>query len=80
MTTLIGTIEYSVQNIGTKSEGYIALLKCDDGKTYTLYRSDNMPIDDPFFAPYHNKKVYVDGNIEESTNIICVKSIALDYE
>lgn len=77
MTTLIGTLEYSVQNIGTKSEGCMAILKCDDGKTYTLYRSGNLPIDDSFFADFHGKKVCIEGNIEESTDNLCVKSITL---
>lgn len=78
MTTLFGIIEYSMQNIGTKSEGHSALLKCNDGKEYTLYRTNCMPVDDTFFAPYHGKKVYVTGSVEEQTEHFCVTSISSD--
>ena len=49
MIIVNGVMEYCMQNTGSKSEGKMALLKCDDGKEYFLYRSGEHPVNDVFF-------------------------------
>ena len=56
-----GTLELRTKNEGSKSEGHYAILLTDEGAEFTLYRAGNMPMDDPFFAPY-------DGRIVEAGN------------
>ncbi len=77
MITVYGILEYKLCNIGSKSEGYKAILKCVDGREYKLYRSEGNPIDDNFFAPYHNKKVEVTGIIEERGKHLLLSSIKI---
>lgn len=75
MITVYGTLEYKKCNVGSKSEGYKAILKCADGTEYKLYRSEGSPINDDYFAPYHNKEVEVTGSIEERGKHLLLSSI-----
>ena len=78
MATVIGIMEYCLQNIGSKSEGKMAILKCDDEKEYTLYRSGEHPVNDDFFAHYHGKRIVLEGKAEERNGYFCVTSICED--
>ena len=80
MVTVYGMMEYSLLYAGSKSEGYWAVLKCDDGKEYTLYRSGEYPVGDDFFAPFHGKRVVADGKPEERTGYFCVTAIREEEE
>lgn len=75
MATINGTIECRLLNRGTKSEGCCAILICDDGKEYTLYRNGLMPVNDSFFTPLDKQRVTADGNIEENSGYFMVTSI-----
>lgn len=75
MAIVNGLLEYILQNEGSKSEGYWAFLKCNDGKEYTLYRSGIYPLGDEYFASYHGKVVRVVGDAEERTGYFCVGAI-----
>lgn len=76
MDTINGLLQYTLQNIGSKSEGYIATLICDDSIEYILYRENYLPIDDSFFEPFNNKNVSINGTIEQGNKYILVDSIA----
>ena len=76
MDTIHGLLQYTLQNIGSKSEGYIATLICDDSIEYILYRENYLPIDDSFFEPFNNKNVSINGTIEQGNKYILVDSIA----
>lgn len=80
METISGWMEYELQNVGSKSEGNIAILKCDGGKEYTLYRVGKLPLGDDFFLPYHGKKIIVEGVAEERNGYFCVHTISEDVE
>lgn len=75
MIIVNGVMEYCMQNAGSKSEGKMALLKCDDGKEYFLYRSGEHPVNDVFFTPFDGKRIEVEGKAEERTGYFCVTSI-----
>lgn len=75
MIIVNGVMEYCLQNTGSKSEGNMALLKCDDGKEYFLYRSGEHPVNDTFFAPFDGKSIEVEGKAEERTGYFCVTAI-----
>ena len=62
MDTINGLLQYTLQNIGSKSEGYIATLICDDSIEYILYRENYLPIDDSFFEPFNNKNVSINSS------------------
>lgn len=72
-----GILNYKLMNVGSRSEGNMAVLTCDDGKEYALYRSDSYPIDDVFFQTYHQQQIAVKGTVEEDAGYICVESILL---
>lgn len=76
METISGRLEYSLQNVGSKSQGNFAILKCDSGKEYILYRSGRLPLEDDFFLPYHGKRIKVEGKAEERNGYFCVHSIS----
>ena len=80
MNEVTGTIIRRLTAVGSRSEGYKAFLRGDDGCEYTLYRKDMLPIDDPFFASYDNRHVMVKGWVEQSRErtSICVDSLMLD--
>lgn len=82
MNEVIGTITRRLTAAGFRSEGYKTFLCGDDGCEYTLYRKDMLPIDDPYFAPYDNKRVAVKGWVEQSRErtSICVDSLVLDED
>lgn len=73
-------MEYDLQNVESKSEGNIAILKCDGGKEYTLYRVGKLPLGDDYFQSYHRKKVIVSGVAEERNGYFCVHTISEDVE
>lgn len=80
MDEISGTITLCLVAAGSKSEGRQALLRCDDGCKYNLYRKDMLPVNDPFFAPYDNRHVTVKGTVEQSSEhtSICVASLVFD--
>lgn len=80
MNEVRGTITRRLTAVGSRSEGYKTFLAGDDGCEYTLYRKDMLPIDDPYFVPYDNKRVAVKGWVEQSREhtSICVDSLGLD--
>ena len=78
MTVVFGILNYKLMNVGSRSEGNMAILTCDDGKEYALYRLDSYPIDDVFFQAYHRQRIGVQGTVEENTGYICVDSILLE--
>ena len=78
VTIIYGILNYKLMNVGSRSEGDMAILTCDGGKEYALYRLDSYPIDDAFFQAYHQQRIGIKGNIEENTGYICVESILLD--
>ena len=80
METISGWLECSLQNVGSKSQGNMAILKCDNGKEYTLYRPGRLPLEDDFFISYHDKKIVVEGKAEERNGYFCVHSILEDVE
>ena len=73
-----GILNYKLMNVGSRSEGNMAILTCDDGKEYALYRLDSYPIDDVFFRTYHQQRIGVKGSVEEDSGYICVGSILLE--
>ena len=77
-TVILGILNYKLMNVGSKSEGNMAILTCDDGKEYALYRLESYPIDDVFFQTYHQQRIGVKGTVEEDTGYICVVSILLE--
>lgn len=76
MDTINGLLQYTLQNIGSKSEGYIATLICDDSTEYILYRENYLPIDDSYFEPFNNRKVAISGTIEINNKYILVESVS----
>lgn len=75
METISGWLEYSVQNVGSKSEGYYAILKCENDVEYILYRSGKFPMGDEFFSHYNGQRVTVTGKAEVHTGYFCVHTI-----
>ncbi len=77
MSETKGKITISSQNSGSKSQGAVAQLHTPEGNTYTLYRNDTLPQNDPFFEPLDNQEVTINGSIEEANHYICVQSVTL---
>lgn len=73
-----GVLDYKLMNIGSRSEGNMAILACDDGKEYALYRLDLYPINDVFFQTYHQQRIGVKGIVEEPTGYMCVECILME--
>lgn len=78
MTIIDGVLEYSLQNVGSRSEGKMAILKCADEKEYILYREGVYPVDDAYFASFHGLVVRVEGRAEEDTGYFRVYTIELE--
>ena len=75
MSIVNGIMEYRLRDVGSKSEGRVAVLICDNGKEYTLYRPGMLPVEDEFFVPYQGLPIEVEGKAEERTGYFCVASI-----
>lgn len=80
METISGRLECSLQNVGAKSQGNFAILKCNNNKEYVLYRYGRLPLEDDFFLPYHGKRIKVEGKAEERNGYFCVHSISESVE
>ena len=77
MAIVCGIMEYRLQDVGSKSEGRVAILKCNNGKEYALYRPGMLPLEDDFFAPYQGLLIEVEGKAEERAGYFCVTSIGI---
>lgn len=75
MSIVNGIMEYRLRDVGSKSEGKVAVLICDNGKEYTLYRPGMLPVEDEFFVSYQGLPIEVEGKAEERTGYFCVTSI-----
>lgn len=64
METLRGIIEVRRQNIGSRSEGNFTFLKTEDGRKFTLYRSEIIPQGDAFLQSFDGQTIDVDGDAE----------------
>lgn len=80
MSIIYGVLEYTLQNIASRSEGRMAVLKCEDGKEYMLYRENVYPVDDEFFVPYQGLNLKVEGKADADTDYFCVSSIQIKDE
>ncbi len=74
-----GVIELRICNEGTKSHGQYAMLNCDDGLCYTLYREGLCEVNDPYFVDFANQQCAVEGQCENDV-WICVESIMIETE
>ena len=75
---IYGFLECPQVDIGSKSDGRIAILTDSFGKKYKLYRKDVLPSFDKFFIPYANQRIGVNGNEEPETGSYLVNSILLE--
>lgn len=73
MDEFLGVITYKLMNIGTKSEGYVPLLRVcvesddEQSKVYKLCRADVLSTNDSYFEKYHNQEVVVRGVVQMGT-------------
>jgi len=70
-----GVLRIELRNVGSRSEGDVAILECSDGKEYQLYRSNCMPANDPFFRMYEGKRLEVIGLPDEVNEYFCVDAV-----
>lgn len=78
MSKIKGRLTITLDAIGSKSEGKIAILSAQDGKEYVLYRENQMPQDDDFFSPWDGKEIEIEGDIETRNKYVCVTEIRLE--
>lgn len=79
METKSGIISWRMVAQGSKSEGHRAVLCCEDGQEYILYRAGMLPANDAFFAPYDKQKLTAKGTVEMMGDqcYLCVESLVL---
>ena len=79
METRSGIIDWRMVAEGSKSEGYRAVLRGDDGQEYVLYRAGMLPVGDAFFAPYDKQQLTAKGAVEMTGDqcYLCVDSLVL---
>ena len=75
MANLIGIVHIRHLGIGSKSEGDYACFTLPTGKEYILYREGVYHASDDYFTQFDDKKVVVEGIIEEHTHYVCVQSV-----
>lgn len=78
MEKFAGKIEVTLQNIGSKSEGYICYLQSEDN-LYTLFRDNFAEINDSFFYEYSEKNVIVEGELLNN-NWLMIDKIEVVHE
>lgn len=78
MSKIKGRLSITLDAIGSKSEGKIAILSAQDGKEYVLYRENQMPQDDDFFTHWDGKEIEIEGDIETRNRYVCVTEIRLE--
>lgn len=61
MNTYCGTLSYRLGNVGTRSEGYYALLIPEAGEPVRLCREGGAPCNDAWFRQFDATEVRVSG-------------------
>lgn len=75
METIRGKITVDVIDDGSKSQGDIAYINCDESdKRYAIYRAGMLPQNDAFLCSLDGTTVVLHGNIEEK-GYFCIESI-----
>jgi hypothetical protein len=75
METIRGKITVDVIDDGSKSQGEVAFINCDDSKNrYAIYRAGMLPQNDAFLCSLAGTTVVLHGNIEEK-GYFCVEAI-----
>ena len=75
METIKGKITVDTIDDGSKSQGEVAYINCDDSKKkYAIYRAGMLPQNDAFLCSLAGTSVVLHGDIEENA-YFCVESI-----
>ena len=75
METIKGKITVDVIDDGSKSQGKIAYINCNESKNrYAIYRAGMLPQNDEFLCSLAEATVVLHGNIEEK-GYFCVEAI-----
>ena len=76
MDKIIGKITVVAIEDGSKSQGNVAYIDCDNSKRrYTIYRAGMMSQNDDFLCSLDGKRVILYGSIEEKGSFFCVESL-----
>ncbi|MBO5922083.1 MAG: hypothetical protein J6Q48_06830 [Bacteroidaceae bacterium] len=75
METIRGKITVDVVDDGSKSQGEVAYIRCDESKEqYVIYRAGMLPQNDAFLCSLAGTTVVLHGDTEEN-GYFCVESI-----
>lgn len=65
-----GILQIRHCNEGTRSEGNLAFLVSDGDSELELCREGGIPINDPYYEPYADMEVEIDGEISHGALIV----------
>ncbi|MBP3550058.1 MAG: hypothetical protein J6J57_00215 [Alistipes sp.] len=78
MNKFRGVVQIRHYNVGSRSEGDVAFLVRAEEPELALCREGGLPINDPYYEPYADKFVEIEGEI--SHGALIVESITLSTE
>ncbi len=65
-----GILQIRHCNEGSRSEGDLAFLVIDNDSELELCREGGVPIDDPYYKPFADMKVEIEGEISHGALIV----------
>ncbi len=65
-----GILEIRHYNEGSRAEGDIAFLVMEDGSEVELCRAGGVPLNDPYYEPYADATVEIEGEISHGFLVV----------